>query len=256
MSIATAPTGPVPEERPICQEHSERVAVGTCSRCGRFVCESCVGEHNVCPACVKRQFLSLPPSAPRAQWTTRLLYGHAAFDALTVLVNLWALSSGGAPSALRDVAEGLIGLGVFGLAVGTAIVFLRWLHLTVRHAQAQGIDVGATPGWAVGYWFIPFANLVKPYHVIRKLLQELGGMSLVSAARVGTWWGVWIVGNMVSQLEGRLLMRGGLDSPTSSAAYSVGILASLLSVVGAILCVGVVRAIQQEMDAKRPDNLG
>jgi hypothetical protein len=36
----------------------------------------------------------------------------------------------------------------------------------------------------------------------------------------------------------------------------VGILASLLSVVGAILCVGVVRAIQQEMDAKRPDNLG
>jgi hypothetical protein len=173
-----------------------------------------------------------------------------AVDVLAVLLNLWALSSG--PSVLRDVVDGLVGVAAMVISVGSAIAFLRWLHLTVRQAEALGIGMRVTPALAVGYWFIPFANLVKPYHVIRRLLNQLGGQSLVDAARVGTWWGVWIVGNVLSQIEVRLTLSGGLDAPTSSAAYALGTAASVMSIVGALLCIGVVRTIQQSFEAKRP----
>jgi hypothetical protein len=246
MSTDTATT-----ESPVCQKHSARVAVGTCTRCGRFVCDACAGEQRVCPECVTRQLQGLPSSAPRARWATRFLSANVAFDALSVLVGLWAMSSP-EPSELRDVAEALVGLGALGLLLGTAITFLRWLHLAVRQAQALAIDVGVTPGWAVGYWFIPFANLVKPYHTVRNLLAGLGGKSLVASARVGMWWGLWIIGNMLSQIQARMSVSGGLEAQAPSEAYAVGILSSLLSLVSAILCIGIVRAAQQALDAKRP----
>jgi hypothetical protein len=238
------------ESSPVCKEHSERTAVATCTRCGRFVCDSCVGAQRICPECVRHQFLSLPPAAPRAQWVTRFLSAHVALDTLFILVALWGLSAS-EPSTPRDFAEGLIGLGVFGVFIGAVITFLRWLHLAVRHAQALELDVGVTPGWAVGYWFIPFANLVKPYETVRNLLSKLGGASAVASANVGLWWAAWLLGNMLSQLHSRMTVED-MEAPTSDSAYSVGILASVLSIAGALLCIGVVRATQRVLDAKRP----
>jgi hypothetical protein len=236
-------------ERPLCQKHGERLAVETCTRCGRFACGSCLGEQSLCPECVKRQSLSLPASAPRARLTIRFLSANVAIDALSALIGLSVLTA--EPSTTRDVIEGFVDLGSFGLFVGTAIVFLRWLHLAVRQTQALDIDVGVTPRWAVACWFIPFVNLVKPYQTIRDLLRGLGGRSLVGAARVGLWWCVWLVANWLSRVEGKLVMRDGLDAPTPSEAYSVGIFADLASIAGALLCIGLIRVTQQALDEKR-----
>ncbi len=249
MSVDTALAAPSPMERPVCQQHTDSVAVGTCTRCGRFVCESCVGTQRVCPECVQRQLGDIPSSAPRAKRATGFLTAHAVVDGLTVLLNLAALAAG--PSTLITVVEGVVGLGTLVAAVGTVITFLMWLHLAVRQAAALEIDVGVTPGWAVGYWFIPFANLVRPYNTIRNLLSGLEGEAAVGSAHVGLWWGVWIGGNVLSQIETRMTMHGGFEAQPSSASYAVGILASLLSAVGALLCIGVVRAIQRPLDAKR-----
>jgi hypothetical protein len=204
----------------------------------------------VCSACVQRQFLGLPSSEPRARRATRFLLAHAVVDGLSVLLNLSALAAGS--STLLTVVEGFAGLGTFVAAIGTMITFLMWLHLAVRQAEALEIDVGVTPGWAVGYWFIPFANLVRPYNAVRSLLTRLGGEALAREARVGLWWGMWIVGNVLAQIETRMTMSGGLDAPTSSEAHVVGVFSSLSSVIGAILCIGVVRSIQRALDAKRP----
>ncbi|MGZ3460545.1 MAG: DUF4328 domain-containing protein [Archangium sp.] len=249
MPINTALAAPSPEERPVCQEHQERVAVGTCTRCGRFVCESCVGPQRFCPACVQHQLLSLPSSAPRAQWATRFLSARAAVEALSILLSLGMLASG--PSVLLNVARGLVGLATFGVLIATAVAFLRWLHLVVRQTEALEINVGATPGAAVGVWFVPIYNLRRPYRIIRKILDGLGGKPLVGSAHVGLWWGVWLAGNLFSQTEMRMTMRGELD-PTSSGALAVGILANLLSIAGAFLCIRIVRIIQQALDERRP----
>jgi hypothetical protein len=55
----------------------------------------------------------------------------------------------------------------------TAIVWFLWLHRAVANARSLGVQTEATPGWSVGWWFIPFANVVKPYQILRSLFYGL-----------------------------------------------------------------------------------
>ncbi|MFL5355753.1 DUF4328 domain-containing protein [Archangium sp.] len=235
---------------PVCLEHSDRVAMWTCSRCGRFACEACVDAQRICTQCVGRQVLSLSSSTPRARWAGCFLLAHAVTDALTALLITWALLSG--PSVPRKIAEGLVGLGASCLAIATPIAFLMWLHLAVRQTRALGIDVGASPRWAVGCWFIPFVNLVKPYRIVRALVNGLGGKkALVSAGHLGLWWGLWLLGNLQWRSQTEVSTRDHVEVSISSDTYIVAILRQLASVSSAILCVGIVRAAQRALDAWR-----
>jgi hypothetical protein len=237
-------------ESPVCLEHSDRAAMWTCSRCGRFACEACVNAQHVCTQCVARQFQGVSSSAPHARWTIRFLCAHAVVDGLSALCVVWALLSG--PSTLRGVAEGLAGLGGCWVNLATPIAFLMWLHRAVRQARALGVDVGATPGWAVGCWFIPFWNMVKPYRVVRDLLRGLGGeKALASATHLLLWWGLWLAGNVQWRNQTEVSSNGHVEVSISSDVYVVSTLTKLASLVSAILCMGIVRAAQRALEAKR-----
>lgn len=236
----------------VCPEHPERQATGTCLRCGRFVCEPCAGEERTCPSCIDQQVSSIGPTEGRARWSIRFLALHAITDVAGIAIALFALSGPMPEGELSPLvwAESLLAIPLIVAALGTPIVFLMWLHRVVRKVRAMGLDAGATPGWAVGYWFIPFANLVKPYHVVRNVISELGGESAVSAARLQAWWAFWILGNIASQVETR--MSTGLfgDAAVPVAAREAGIVASALTAVGAWLCIGVIRTIERSLKAR------
>ncbi len=251
MSTQPIPSAPVPTEelRPQCQEHRDTVATGTCLRCGRFVCEECVEDSTICPACREQRLGRLPSSAGRAFWVSLFLGAHMLVDAGSGLVSLVALGTG-ASEALAT-AEGLVGLGILGSHLGSVIAFLMWLHLAVRQAEALDLQVGTTPGGAVGAWFIPFVNLVKPYRIVRNLVGGLGGEGLIESTHVGLWWGLWIAGNVLSQMEVRMSMRQPWDASPTTGAYVVGVLASLASIAAAALCIRLVRAVQRELDTRR-----
>lgn len=249
MSTQPLPSTPAPDERPMCQEHSDAVATGTCPRCGRFVCGECMDGGKVCPACLEQQLGSLPSSRGRAFWVSLFLGGYMLADTGSVLLSLVSIGTGG--SDLLEIFHGLVGLGIAGTYFSAAIAFLVWQHLAVRQAEALSIDVGSTPGWAVGSWFIPFINLVKPYRIMRNVVGGLGGEALVESTGLGFWWGLWIAGNFLSQVEMRMSMRAGFDAPTPSTALVVGILASLASLGAAGLCLRMVRAVQRELDLRR-----
>ena len=54
--------------------------------------------------------------------------------------------------------------------LGTATAVLMWVHRAYRNLPALGArDMAYSPGWAVGWWFIPFLNLVRPYQVVREI---------------------------------------------------------------------------------------
>lgn len=86
-------------------------------------------------------------------------------------------------------------------AVGflAGLVCLAWLYRVYTNLPALGArDLRFTPEWAVGLWFIPFAHLYYPYHVIREIWRESdpGGaedsqLQLGSpSALIGWWWAV------------------------------------------------------------------
>src|SRR5260221_38840 len=61
----------------------------------------------------------------------------------------------------------------FSVYVVAAVIFLIWLNRANKNLAALKPQyVEFTSGWAVGWWFIPFANLVKPFQVVREVWCE------------------------------------------------------------------------------------
>jgi hypothetical protein len=168
--------------------------------------------------------------------------------ALELLISVWTLQ---APEAneTRELLEGLLGIVALVVLVCTPIFYLMWLHRAVRQMNALGKDVGATPGWAVGYWFVPLVNLVKPFRIVRSIAEGLGGESLP----LGAWWAALLLARSLGRIEGRMAMKNGLGGPTPIEAYMVGLGSSICTVVAAILCVRIVRELQERLDASRSD---
>jgi hypothetical protein len=70
------------------------------------------------------------------------------------------------------VFEGVVGHGV---RVGTAVAFLGWLYTAAGNLARLGVrSPRFSPGWAVGWFFVPVWNLVRPYQVLRDVWANSG----------------------------------------------------------------------------------
>lgn len=229
------PPEPTPATHALCPDHPDRPAETTCNRCGRFVCAECQGgPGGACPSCLQQQLAALPSLSGRGRIASTLLYVTAGTELMLSLASL--LTAGEEENLAVAIAVGLLGIGLLAVYITTVVFFLRWLHLSVRTANALGHDIGVTPGWAVGWWFIPFANLVKPYHTVRGVLSALGGERAVHSAKVGLWWTCWLGGNILSNVSTRM-------DGMSDLAPAIGLVASVVSTFAAVLAVGVIRTV-------------
>ena len=233
----------------MCAVHPARAAQRTCARCGRFTCAPCAGDRDHCPQCFTQVLKDLPSSAGRAQWAIRFLALGAAVDAASFVISAARVVAPG-ESVARDLIEGFSGLGILVAYIGAVITFLRWEHLSVRQLRLLGIEIGVTPGWAVGWWFVPFANLVRPFNAMRAILSGLGGEAAVAEARLSLWWTAWIISNVLSQIESRLALRNGLEGEPPAESHVAGIFASIAGVVAALLCIAVVKTVQKHLDQR------
>jgi hypothetical protein len=205
------------------------------------MCELCRGGATNCVDCLVREQQALPDAGGRAQLATIALIAGAAVDVLGSIVSAVKIASGPSDPAslsLTEIADGLMGLLQTVVFITTAVLFLRWWFLMAKHATARGIQLGVTPGWAVGFWFIPFANLAKPPQIARAAATGFG----VSPPIAG-WWALWVLSNVASQISARLnlseLKGGGDVSAVADLA------AQLLSIPAALLCISVVRTLQR-----------
>jgi len=97
-----------------------------------------------------------------------------------------------------------------------------------------------SPGWTVGWYFIPFANLWKPYQAMEQIWtgthHEMTG-NYDANSKIGVWWGCWVLFNLTSGIGNAL---SGMDGPWNTvmrqsaiadiAALSLGILAIVIIV--------------------------
>lgn len=95
----------------------------------------------------------------------------------------WRLSSG------AWVADGVL--------LVTAIVWLVWQHRAQKNLEGLGATrLRFTPGWAVGWWFVPLANLLKPFQTMRELWKASGDpygwQTRTTSPLLGWWWGLYL----------------------------------------------------------------
>jgi hypothetical protein len=153
-----------------------------------------------------------------------------------------------------DIAYGIVGLLTVPLSLATAILFLVWVNRANKNARALGAQgMQFTPGWCVGWFFVPIMNLFKPFQAIREIFQasdprsdatnwKLAGSSGV----VGLWWGLWLIGNVLGQIEFRLAMRE--DDLEASAA--LGAVNAVLGVILCLVAMQLVRGLHRRQETK------
>lgn len=158
------------------------------------------------------------------------------------------------PNALR----GLTLLLELLVLLITAVLFFVWLHRVNKNLRPLGaLYVEFTPGWAVGWFFIPFANLVMPYRVVKevwtKSAPDTPGVSSAlqptgSAALVGWWWGVWLISNVLLRVAAALSEFKSAD--TVFLSLKVDMFASAFRIAAAALAIMVVHGIYKRQEER------
>jgi hypothetical protein len=155
----------------------------------------------------------------------------------------------------NDQRQMLVRLLQNGTYFITAIMFLMWFHRVHRNLRSLGAQrLKFSPGWAVGGFFVPFLNLVRPYHVMKEVREgsdprTLGGSASVGSSLVGLWWTGCIIMGIISRISFRMSWNAE-QIPAMVAADQVALVADLVSIPAAILAILVVRGIDADQQTR------
>lgn len=144
--------------------------------------------------------------------------------------------------------------------IGFAIVFLMWMNRVYKNLlSVSGIGLRHTPGWAVVWYFIPIANLFKPYGVMKETYlatmhadgtkdwkdNEGSGVVLI-------WWLFYVIGNIISGRSSSSTFRTIGDYKTD--AILVLISETMLIISGICLLV-IMHRITKKQDNELLDRM-
>ncbi len=174
--------------------------------------------------------LEYKPLKGRAAWATLLLATlgviSIAFIISTIAeINLLRQIESGqfiteAQATANDTRQAAIG-GLYLAAYIAAVVgFLAWMYRAHKNLDALGYDSRFYPRDTIIWWFIPIANLFRPYQVMKEIWKgshpDLGHASLElyasSSPLLPVWWALWIVSSFI----GNRLFFALFSQPTVS----------------------------------------
>lgn len=146
----------------------------------------------------------------------------------------------------NDSREQIIGLFSLALYVVTVVIFGRWIVRANKNVRALGADgFRITPGWAVGYFFVPIINLWRPYQAMKDLWRASHNPTLWTGTTAGSvlplWWTLWLLSSVMGQISFRVMMNAeGLEE--LQAATNVQMVAEA---VGIPLCLVAITLVSQ-----------
>ncbi len=106
--------------------------------------------------------------------------------------------------AANDTWQRLFGTLELAFWFVAAISLLVWVYRANRNAHALGVEgMSYSPGWSVGWFFVPLANLFMPYRVLRELWKastpgvgadwQGAPVSFILSA----WWAIWFASGVI-----------------------------------------------------------
>jgi Domain of unknown function (DUF4328) len=135
-------------------------------------------------------------------------------------------------STLTEESVFLFALLVMLVAwIVSAIPYSFWVYRANKNAHLLGAEgMKHTPGWAVGWTFIPFANLLKPYFVLDELWKASKDTSFwqaqPSSQLIGWIWVFLIAGGILSRVGTRFF-----ESATTYDGQILSVIALMLSTI-------------------------
>jgi Domain of unknown function (DUF4328) len=151
-------------------------------------------DSDPCPRCGSERAWSLSP--------LRRTYSVGTLAVITVITV--ALSSvTGAISLIADsllppqLLNKVLALLASNVQLAAAILVIVWLWRTIKNIEAfPGRHTGMGPGWAIGAWFVPIANIWLPFRLMLQVAaEELSGGWFLPAIVV--WWVSYLTSSLM-----------------------------------------------------------
>lgn len=142
-----------------------------------------------------------------------------------------------------DAVSGVLALVYGGLVLVCMVFFLMWVFRVNKNLRRLShAPMVFTPGWAVGWFFIPVACLWKPYQAMREIWRVSHRDANAPLHLLGWWWLL----SLLSSMMGMQVARSWFGAETSddyacAALVSVG--CDVVDAVAAFLTVLVVKRI-------------
>jgi hypothetical protein len=246
----------------LCARHPEQQAPFLCSRCGDYLCASCVSVGAsmegaiVCESCTRRQLAAGYRSAAGITRAVEILFiAVVALVALTIVSDLMQISLLGRIAVgdfteeeanANDLRVGALAILYLAVTIGLMVAFAMWMNRTNHNARSLGARTVFGPH-AWGWFFCPVLNLWKPYQAVREL-WDVSSPETIRHPALGIWWALWIGGNILSRAGERFA-----DSTSAEqliTATWVTIVANVVAAGAAIAGRAVVVAIHRAQEAR------
>lgn len=158
----------------------------------------------------------------------------------------------------RQAAISAGGVAAFAIA---AFAWLLWQHRAHSNLRALGIGgLRFTPGWAIGWWFVPLANLVRPAQVMSELVrasetpdESVGPVARATPRIVWIWWVIWVIGGLMTY---GIILRSAEDLASLLTRDRLVIASEGLHAIAAILAIAIVRRVQRSQSKRAVRSAG
>jgi hypothetical protein len=145
---------------------------------------------------------------------------------------------------INDLRQQVIGILQLIVIIGTMIAFLVWFYRVYGNLLwLGGRHPEYTPGWAVGGFFVPFLNLVRPFQIMREVWHgsdpspvdekiTSGAVSIQNKVGtpplVGWWWALFLLSSFLGNI---IMRRSFAENQTLDDLHTL----SMLEVVSDVL---------------------
>ncbi len=200
------------------------------------------------------------PSDGAARWTRGLLLAglllsvvgiFSGFLQIDLISRAATVGISDAEAAANDSRQQLIDVLQVAVYLGTVVAFLIWFHRVHKNLPALGgRELKYTPGWAVGGFFVPLLNLVRPLQVMREIWhgsdpagadrdRTPDGPSirnqLGTPALVGWWWALFLISGFLGNALTRTGFRQDLTIDELATLSNLLVLNDLIAIPSALL---------------------
>ena len=140
------------------------------------------------------------------------------------------------------------------------ITFLRWIYRTnMNLGKLSGQPMHFTPGWSVGWYFIPIAWWFKPYQAMKEIWDRSHKNQSATGSILGLWWVFWLISTFLSDFAGKAFMEADSVREYTSSAMSYIVSDGfdvLLNIVALMLVSRIGNAYSKNYSQRRASTVG
>ena len=169
-----------------------------------------------------------------------------------------------AAEGIETYAFIVVGISIlYGLAfILAAIAIPMWFYRAHDNLKILKKKLNFTSGWAAGWFFVPFANLIYPAKVMKEIHngtkvaydsknRKLALMPI--SAMVTLWWAMYVISGIFSRISTNMIddNKVGVYGNNYSLSLIMFLVAVMLSLVSAIALNKLVNEITQKQEDLR-----